>query len=161
MPKFRTKKKDRPTYVYRDAHGNKTDELCPGENGVSQAVIDDFHAEDDAEHNVAQKDLYHGLLRYESSNSWSGNTSDDWKNEDLADYAANPETMLIEMIDADELSSAFKAVWDGLTDKQRDLVRKKLQKRKNVDIAKEEHVSEAAVRNRLLRIQKKYEKFLT
>ena len=74
--------------------------------------------------------------------------------------STDPETMLFEALEAAERSGAFKSEWEGLTDKQRNLVMKKLLKRTNVDIAKEEGCSHAAVRNRLLKIQKKFEKFL-
>jgi len=45
-----------------------------------------------------------------------------------------------------------------LLPQQRDLIQKKLQGRSNVDIAAEEGVTEAAIRNRLAKIQKKFEK---
>jgi DNA-directed RNA polymerase specialized sigma24 family protein len=68
--------------------------------------------------------------------------------------------MLFAGMEAAERSGDFAKAWASLTDGQRGLVIQKLQKRSNVDIAKEEGTTEAAVRNRLKKIQKKFEKFL-
>ena len=160
MPKFRTKKKDRATYIYRDAYGKEVDELRPGKDNVAKYFIDLLHSEDDAEKNSANRDSYHGLLHYDQSINENDESPNDWKQQDLADLSADPESMLIRAKEEIERSGAFKTAWNSLTDKQRDLVMKKLQKRSNVNIAKEEHITEAAVRNRLLKIQKKFEKFL-
>ena len=154
MPNFRTKKKDRTTYIYKDAHGRKIVELRSGENDVTAAIIAKLHAEDDALHNAAKRDSYHGLLHYD------GDDLPCDRQVDLADPASNPETMLIESLEAAERSGAFKAEWDRLTDGQRNLVIKKLLKRSNVDIAKEEDVSPVAIHKRLAKIQKRFEKFL-
>ena len=52
MPKFRTPKNNRTTYIYRDAYGRKIAELRPGENGVTEAYINALHKADDDEHNA-------------------------------------------------------------------------------------------------------------
>lgn len=159
MSKFRTPKKNRTTYIYRDAYGKKIAELRPGEESITEKWIIALHGEDDAVHNATKKDSYHGLVHYEQINNDCEEISND-RQSDLADYAANPETIFIEDLDSAERAGAFKEVWDGLADKQRNLVMKKLLKCTNVAIAKEEGCTEAAVRNRLVKIQKRFEKFL-
>ena len=159
MPNFRTKKKDRPTYIYKDAYGRKVTELKPGEDGVTEAWIADLHAADDAVHNAAKRDSYHGVFHYEQDGIDGDELPGD-RQADLADHGSNPETLFIKTLEAAERSGAFKKAWDGLTDNQRSLVMKKLLKRTNVDIGKEEGCSKEAIRNRLLKIQKKFEKFL-
>ena len=163
MPKFRTPKNERTTYIYRDAYGRKY-EIAPDDKGADgQAVtakhIVMLHGYDDDSHNAVKRDAYHGVHYYEQESIDDGETLDD-KQVEFADYASNPETMLIDAMEATERSGEFKAVWDSLTDKQRDLVMKKLLKRKTVDIAKEENTTEAAIRSRISKIQKKFEKFL-
>ncbi|MCL1857669.1 MAG: sigma-70 family RNA polymerase sigma factor [Oscillospiraceae bacterium] len=159
MPKFRTPKNNRPTYIYRDAYGRKIAELRPGENGVTEAYINALHRADDDEQNAAKKDSYYGVFHYEQIND-DGEDFSDEKQPDLADYAADPETQFFEALETAERSGAIKAAWDSLQPQQRDLILKKLLKRTNVSIADEEGVSEAAVRNRLAKIQKKFEEFL-
>jgi len=159
MPKYRTKKNERTTYIYRDAFGRKVAELRPGENGVTKAYIADLHADDDAVHNAAKMDSYYGLIHYGQADSGGEEIPDD-RQADLSDYAADPETHFVKSLETAERSGAFKSVWDGLQPRQRDLIVKKLLKRTNVDIAAEEGVTETAVRNRLAKIQKKFEKFL-
>jgi len=155
MPKFRTPKNHRTTYIYRDAYGRKIAELRPGENGVTEAYINDLHRADDDDHNAAKKDSYYGLFHYEQINDDGADILED-RQSDLADYAANPETLFFDSIEADTI----KAAWNELQPQQRDLILKQLLKRTNVDIAAEEGVTEAAIRNRLKKIQKIFEKFI-
>ena len=156
MSKFRTKQSNRTTYIYKNAKGEIVATLRPGENGVTEALIAALHAEDDAVHNAMKRDSYHGLIHYESETV--GEDSD--RCIDLPDDTYNPAKLLIDALDAAERSGAFKAEWNALSDKQRDLVIKKSLGRSNVDIAAEEDCTEAAIRNRLAKIQKRFEKFL-
>ena len=163
MPSFRTPKKNRTTYIYRDAFGRKI-EIAPGMKGadgknVTASHIIMLHAEDDDVHNAVKRDDYNGLIRLEQESADEGETLGD-KQSELADYESSPEKMLFDAMDAAERSGAFKAEWNALTDKQRDLVMKRLLGRSKVEIAKKEGCSEAAVRNRLAKIQKRFEKFL-
>ena len=163
MPKFRTPKNSRATYIYRDAYGRKI-EITPGMEDVGGQVVTAshiilLHAEDDLLHNAAKRDSYHGLSHY-SQNESDGDALPDDRQADLADNDADPETLFIQALEAAERADAFKAEWEALTDKQRSLVMKKLLKRSNTDIAKEEGCTEAAIRNRLSKIQKRFEKFL-
>ena len=158
MPKFRTAKKDRTTYIYSDAYGRKAAELKSGEDGVTEALITRLHAEDDAVHNTAKRDNYHGLLHLNQT-GFDGDDLLDDRQMDLSNPDANPETLFINTLKAVERSSALKTAWDSLSDKQRELVMKKLLKRTNTDIAREEGCSEAAIRKRLAKIQKHFEFF--
>ena len=159
MAKFRTLKNNRTTYIYRDAYGRKIAELQPGENGVTEALIAELHKDDDVVHNSVKKDSYYGVIHYNQINDGGEKLPDD-RQSDLADYAADPEAQFFEALETAERAGAIKAAWDSLQLQQRDLILKKLLKRTNVDIAKEEGVSEAAIRNRLTKVQKKFEKFL-
>jgi len=155
MPKFRTKKNERPVYIYRDAFGKKVVELHPGENGVTNTLISILHGEDDAVHNANKRDSYHGLLHYERINTDGEEGSND-RQVDLSDSSSNPENVFINALEAAERAGSFNAIWELLTDGQRGLIMKKLFRRSNVDIAKDEGVTEAAIRNRLCKIQKKF-----
>jgi len=84
-----------------------------------------------------------------------GDSADD-RNDSLADVSSNPEAALNGAMERAESDSWFNAVWDRLLPQQKELVLKKLTGRTNVDIADEEGVSEAAVRNRLRKIQDKF-----
>ncbi|MCL2426792.1 MAG: hypothetical protein FWD05_10715 [Oscillospiraceae bacterium] len=65
MSKFRTKKNQRTTCIYRDNHGKTIATLHPGDDGVTEALIAKLHAEDDAVHNAEKRDSYHGLIHHE------------------------------------------------------------------------------------------------
>jgi len=156
MPNYRTKKNHRTTYVYKSAHGEIVATLRPGVDGVTEALIAKLHAEDDAVHNAEKRDSYHGVFHYEAETI----SEDDNRSIDLPDNSSNPEKLLIDALNAAERTGAFKAEWDALSDKQRDLLMKKLLGRSNVDIAAEECCTEAAIRNRLAKIQKRFKKFM-
>jgi DNA-directed RNA polymerase specialized sigma24 family protein len=158
MKTFKTKKTQRTTYIYCDTNGRKVAELIPGENGVTEEFIAFLHSEDDSVHNADKRDANHGLLHIEQMGSDGGDYAAD-KQTSLADDNSNPEVILINTFEAAEKSEAFKAVWDRLTDGQRDLAIKKLQGRSNRDIAAEEGCTEQAIHNRLKKVQKHFEKF--
>jgi hypothetical protein len=156
MSKFSAKKSNRTSYVYKDADGKVVAVLRPGYDDVTEADIAILHGMDDERHNSDKRDSYHGLLHIERM----GGDGDDYaadKQSSLADDAANPETIFINTLEAAEKSGAFKAVWDRLTDSQRDLAIKKLQGRTNRDIVAEEGRTERAIHNRLKKIQKHFE----
>ena len=114
MPKFRTKKSDRATYIYKDAYGNEACVLKVGENGVTEVMIKELHAMDDTVHNATKRDSYRKVISYDTAPI----------NEDKS---ADPETILLEAIDKEELHTAFKTVWLELTAAQRELIIKKQQ----------------------------------
>lgn len=157
MAKFRTKKSDRSTYIYFDAYGRKVAELIPGENGVTEAMIAELHAWDDGNINVAKQEAYYGVGRFPENED--GELIDD-RDSRFADYRNDPLTRLIADIESAERAGRFREVWISLSDKQRELVVKKLRKMSNVEIAAEEGVWESAIRHRLERIQKRFAEFV-
>ena len=163
MAKFRTPKNARTSYIYRDAYGRKTEITPDMESLDGQTVTADLivllHDDDDADHNAAKRDAYHGLTHYEQESQDEGKTLGD-KQTELEDYSYDPETVFFGDLDANDRSAAIKAEWDKLTDKQRRIVAKKMQGLTNVQIGKEENTTEAAVRGCLERVQKRFEKFL-
>lgn len=156
MRQFKTSKKNRTNYTYYYADGTKF-MLTPGENGITEADIAMLHESDDTEFNAQRRENYHAPVHYQAYTDGDSNNADD-RNDYLADTSADPEKSLIEVLIRAEHSTAFKKIWDELLPQQRDLIQKKLQGRSNVDIAAEEGVTEAAIRNRLAKIQKKFEK---
>ena len=154
MPKYRTKKSDRATYIYKDRYGNVVATLRPGEDGVTEELIAELHAMDDTINNAERRDSYHGLIYYEAEPI----SEDGDRCIDLPDEKYNPEKMLIDAITQSGYSAAFKAEWDKLSDKQRELIIRKSQGHTNVQIAAEEGCTESAIRNRLSKIKKRFEK---
>ena len=57
------------------------------------------------------------------------------------------------------LNPSARVLWDALLPQQRELVMKKLRGMSNTDIAASEGVTEAAVRNRLKKVQERFKIF--
>lgn len=144
----------RSTYIYYSADGTKY-ELKPGVDGVTEMDIAMLHQEDDDEFNGRRREDYHVPVHYQAYEDGDGDSADD-RNDYLADNRVNPETAFIGDMEKAEKDSRFKAVWDRLLPQQKELALKKLAGRSNVDIAAEEGVSEAAIRNRMKKIQDKF-----
>lgn len=134
--------------------------LTPGMTGedgkpVTENLITMLHGWDDAEVDADRREDYHCPVNYDSYHDGDGDEADD-RNPYLKDDTYNPLAQILASI-ADEERSArmdkLKAALSELTDKQKDTVIKKFYKNMtNVDIAAEENVSEAAIRNRLSKI---------
>ena len=144
----------RSTYIYYGADGTKY-EIQPGLDGVTEMHIAMLHQEDDDEFNGQRREDYHIPVHYQAYEDGEGDSAND-RNDYLADISSNPEAALIGAMERAESDSWFNTVWDRLLPRQKELVLKKLTGRTNVDIADEEGVSEAAVRNRLRKIQDKF-----
>lgn len=155
MRQQKTSKKNRDTYIYYGADGKKVVELIPGENGVTEALIAMLHQTDDEDFNSNRREDYLGPIHYQAYKDGEGDDAED-RNDYLADDSFNPEKALIDWFTTTERSAAFKEIWDNLLPQQRDLIQKKAKGRSNVDIAAQEGVSEAAIRNRLKKIQGKF-----
>jgi DNA-directed RNA polymerase specialized sigma24 family protein len=155
MRQNKTSKKNRDTYIFYDADGNKVMELKPGEDGVTEILISTLHGMDDDEYNDQRREDYHVPVHYQAYQDGDGDSAED-RNDYLADDKENPETALFEEMECAEWDSRFKAIWDRLQPQQRELAQKKLAGMTNTDIAAEEGVSEAAIRNRLKKIQEKF-----
>lgn len=155
MRQYKTSRKNRATYIYYSADGKKIMELKPGENGVTEADIAMLHEQDDQDFNAQRREDYHVPVRYDGYT-----TADDQEGADrnpyLSDTEASPELLLLEALDAVERRNAIRVLWDALQPQQRELVRKKLHGMSNTDIASVEGVTEAAVRNRLKKIQERF-----
>lgn len=155
MRQQKTSKKNRSTYIYYDAYGNKVMELSPGESGITEALINLLHQEDDAEFNAQRRENYHAPIHYQAYQDNDGEEAED-RNEYLADDSFNPEKAFLDWLTRAERNAAFKEIWDKLLPQQRDIIKKKAKGLSNVEIAAEEGVSEAAIRNRLAKIQARF-----
>lgn len=155
MRQNKTSKKNRDTYIYYGADGKKAVELIPGEDGVTEALIAMLHQADDNEFNADRRQQYLAPIHYQAYKDGEGDSAED-RNDYLTNDSFNPEKVFVDWLTKSEHSAAFKAIWDRLLPQQRDFIRKKVKGRSNVDIAAEEGVSEAAIRNRLKKIQDRF-----
>lgn len=78
------------------------------------------------------------------------------RNSYLADEAADPSIIFEKSISRAEFKREFHERWSRLTKEQQRLVIRKASGETNVSIAAEQGVSEAAIRNQLKRIQKRF-----
>lgn len=154
MRKFKTAEDNRTNYIYYFDDGSKC-VITPGENGENTTIISQLHAMDDAEVDADRREDYHCPVHYESYHDGDGDDADD-RNPYLEDETYNPLQQILTSIAEEERSSRMaklKVALSELTDKQKDTVVKKFYRgMTNVDIAAEEGVSEAAIRNRLSKI---------
>ena len=157
----KTGKNNRTTYIYYDSRGNKQIELRPGEDGVTEADISMLHEMDDAEFITDRRENRRTPYRYDSYRS-DGEDADE-KNPWLADSGADPEIITADAEDAAEHELRLEKLPEAmaaLLPAQRALYEKVyVQKRKYTDIAAEEGVTEAAIRNRLKKIHERLRKF--
>lgn len=159
MRKFKTAEKNRTNYVYYTAEG-KPIVITPGMTGedgkaVTENLITMLHGWDDDDVDAERREEYHCPVHYESYHDGDGDDADD-RNSYLEDETYNPLQQILTSIVEDERSTRMaklKVALSELTDKQKDTVVKKFYRgMTNVDIAVEEGVSEAAIRNRLSKI---------
>lgn len=158
MRQYKTSKKNRATYVYYSADGKKLMELIPGENGVTEADIAMLHAQDDLDYNTQRREDYHAPVHYDSYTVSDDQDGTD-RNPYLTDMESSPEDLILGALDSSERKAAIRLLWDALLPQQRELVLKKLRGMSNTDIASSEGVTEAAVRNRLKKIQDRFKLF--
>jgi len=158
----KTSKKKRTSYIYFDADGRKVIELIPGQDGVTEADIELLHSMDDEEVDEQRRYDYRIAEHLDAYHDGEGEEAGD-RNKRLADNRTNPEAVLIaqeEEIEHEERLSRLREAMETLEPQQRILFEKKyISKRSNTDIAAEEGVSEAAIRNRLKKIHQKLLKF--
>lgn len=153
----KTSKKNRTTYIYYGADGKKLMELKPGENGVTEADIAMLHEQDDMEFNAQRREAYHAPVYYDGY--WVGDHREAAdRNPYLCDTAEGPEELVVKEIEAEEREKAIEILWAALLPQQRELVLKKLKGMTNTEIAANDGVSEAAVRNRLHKIQERFKR---
>lgn len=168
MRKFKTAEKNRTNYVYYTAKGKKV-KLKPGQEGIDETWIAILHDWDDKELDAERREKYHTHMHFGDECDWlqrSSNTPTNNGQEELPrmdssylegkEYAINPLDRMLAFIDEQEHSdklTRLKVALSTLTDLQRDTIYKKFYRNMtNVQIAAEEKVSEAAIRNRLKKI---------
>jgi RNA polymerase sigma factor (sigma-70 family) len=161
MPRrYKTSKKNRTNYIYYTAEGTKI-VITPGENGVTETDVELLHNMDDAEVDEQRRYDYRVNIHLDAYHDGEGGAADD-RNKYLADDSANPEQLYLEVEEELEhlasLDRLTKAM-EHLLPKQKELFKKVyLDKRTNTDIAAEEGVTEAAIRNRLKKMHEKLRK---
>lgn len=154
MRKFKTAADNRTNYIYYFDDDSKC-VITPGEDGENTTIIAQLHAMDDEQLDVDRREEYHCPVHYQAYSDGEGEDADD-RNPYLCDTAADPLEQMLASINEQEHSDKLdrlKAALNTLTDLQRDTIYKKFYRNmSNVDIAAEEGVSEAAIRNRLKKI---------
>ena len=158
---FKTSQKNRTNYIYYTSGGTKI-VITPGENGVTEADIELLHTMDDTEVDEQRRYDYRVPAHLDAYNDGEGEALDD-RNKYLADDSVNPEELYLidegeqeRQANLDKLSKAMEC----LLPQQKELFKKVyLDKRTNTDIAAEEGVTEAAIRNRLKKMQEKLKKY--
>ena len=159
MRKFKTAEKNRTNYVYYPAEG-KAIIIKPGMVGndkkpASEEMITLLHNWDDDQVDADRRELYHCPVHYQAYADGESKDADD-RNSYLADADADPLEQVLSSIEEQEHSEMLdrlKAVLPTLTDLQKSTIYKKFWlNQTNVQIAAEEGITEAAVRNRLKKI---------
>ena len=155
MRNYKTSKGNRATYRYYDIDGKLKCELIPGQDGVTEVLIQQLHAADDEEFDANRREAYHIPVHYMAYTSGDAEEAED-RNSYLADEAADPSIILEIAFSRAEFKRKFHERWKRLTKEQQRLVIRKANGETNVSIAAEQGVSEAAIRNQLKRIQKRF-----
>lgn len=152
---FKTPKKARTTYKVYDAYDRVVAEFMPGQDGVTEVLIQQLHAADDGEYDANRRESYHIPVHYMAYTSGDTEEAED-RNSYLADEAADPSLLFEKAISRAEFKRDFHERWSRLTKEQQSLVFRKVKGETNVAIAAEQGVSEAAIRKQLKRIQKHF-----
>ena len=155
MRNYKTSKANRATYRYYDIEGKLQCELIPGQDGVTEVLIQQLHAADDDEFDANRREAYHIPVHYMAYTCGDAEEAED-RNSYLADETADPSIILEKAISRTEFKCAFHERWSRLTKEQQRLVVRKANGETNVAIAAEQGVSEAAIRKQLKRIQKHF-----
>lgn len=152
MRKFKTAEKNRTNYVYYTAEEKKI-VLTPDD--VDSTWITFLHGEDDETVDADRREDYHVPVHYDSYSDGEGNDAAD-RNSYMEDNALDPFESLIQSMNEAEHEDKLKklkAAVQTLQPQQISLIQKVFyENRTNVDIAAEEGVTEAAIRNRLKKI---------
>ena len=158
MRKYKTPKKNRTSYVYYTAANKK---YLLSSDDVDSSWIAILHSEDDQAVDAKRREDYHAPVHLESYQDASNEDAAD-RNRYLIDPEPNPLECLIASLDAAEHAdrlAKLRSATDTLQPQQKALIKKVFdQGRTYVDIAAEEGVTEAAIRNRLKKIFNKLRK---
>lgn len=152
---FKTPKKARTTYKVYDAYDRIVAEFIPGQDGVTEVLIQQLHAADDDEYDANRREAYHIPVHYMAYTSGDAEEAED-RNLYLADDETDPSIIFERAFSKAEFKRLFHESWKRLTKEQRQLVFRKANGETNVAIAAEQGVSEAAIRKQLKRIQKHF-----
>lgn len=155
MRNYKTSKANRATYRYYDIDGKLKCELIPGQDGVTEVLIQQLHAADDDEFDANRREAYHVPVHYMAYTTSDAEEAED-RNSYLADEAADPSIIFEKAFSRAEFKREFREHWNRLTKEQQRLVIRKANGETNVAIAAEQGVSEAAIRKQLKRIQKHF-----
>lgn len=153
---FKTSENNRTTYRYYSVDGTKI-EIVPGESGVSEIDIEILHSLDDEEVNENRRYEYRVTTHLDAYDDGGSFIED--SNKYMRDNDSNPILLLVEKEDKLEHENRLDKLKHGiksLLPNQQELFKKKfIENRTNTDIALEENVTEAAIRNRLKKIKNK------
>lgn len=152
---FKTPKKARTTYKVYDAYDRIVAEFIPGQDGVTEVLIQQLHDADDEEFDANRREAYYIPVHYMAYTNGDAEEAED-RNSYLADEAADPSLLFEKAISRAEFKRDFLERWSRLTKEQQTLVFRKVKGETNVAIAAEQGVSEAAIRKQLKRIQKHF-----
>lgn len=155
MRNYKTSKANRATYRYYDIDGKLKCELIPGQDGVTEVLIQQLHAADNDEYDANRREAYHIPVHYMAYTSGDAEEAED-RNLYLADDETDPSIIFERAFSKAEFKRLFHERWKRLTKEQRQLVFRKANGETNVAIAAEQGVSEAAIRKQLKRIQKHF-----
>lgn len=150
---YKTGQNSRTNYIYYGADGTKT-VLIPGENGVTETQIEILHAMDDTTLDAQRRYNYRTSIPIDEVID---------NNPAVAGNIYSPDQVLLEQLEDQEYQNALerlKVAMGYLLPQQKELFKKKyVDKRSNTDIAAEEGVTEAAIRDRLKKMNKKIKKY--
>ncbi|WP_066372585.1 RNA polymerase sigma factor [Neobacillus fumarioli] len=160
---YKTSKKKRTNYIYSTAEGTKIT-ITPGEDGVTEADIELLHSMDDYEVDEQRRYDYRVTTHLDAYHDGESGAAND-RNKYLSDDSANPEHLCIEAeekVEHQDMLDKLTKAMECLLPQQKELFKKVyLEKRSNTDIAAEEGVTEAAIRNRLKKMHEKLKKILS
>ncbi len=160
---YKTSQKKRTNYIYYTAEGTKI-VITPGEDGVTEADIELLHTMDDEEVDEQRRYNYRVTTHLDAYHDGEEEAAND-RNKYLADDTGNPEHLIVEAENEAEhkdMLDKLRKAMECLLPQQKDLFKKVyLERRSNTDIAAEEGVTEAAIRNRLKKLYERLRKNLS
>ncbi|MDY0410623.1 sigma-70 family RNA polymerase sigma factor [Paracerasibacillus soli] len=164
MTKSTKQAKRTENLIFTISGSKKIATILPGKNGVTQIDIEILHSEDDQEVDEGRRYDYRIACNLESYVDENGDSKAE-HNKLLADWDADPFNEILEMENCEEKQKLIEQLHKAmgqLTDKQFRTIQKKFYEQKtNVEIAAEEDVTEAAIRNRLNKIYRRLEKLIS
>jgi RNA polymerase sigma factor (sigma-70 family) len=160
---YKTSQKKRTNYIYYTAEGTKI-VITPGEDRVTEADIELLHTMDDEEVDEQRRYDYRVTTHLDDYHDGEEEAAND-RNKYLADDTGNPEHLIVEAENEAEhkdMLDKLRKAMECLLPQQKDLFKKVyLERLSNTDIAAEEGVTEAAIRNRLKKLYERLRKNLS